>query len=218
MNHIYTCFPFEFCVWHFVFVCILKVYVFVLTFVENTFLRITSLQERTLYRHKYPRKKEIINFINSWCKSSSLPFSSCFSCHHHLFFLRQTKRWEPVLVAHPCVQEQKEMLHYFKTYCLNNLHLVVHDVCIFNCKMTALLFHVINRFVLLYICPAIDHCWHQNVWRTKTWHKVQSSVPWMCLPHFEVGTHQSVCIIQFIMDPCVFYFPAAEFQNILNWG
>ena len=96
------------------------------------------------------------------------------------------------------------MLYYFKTYCLNNLHLVVHDVCIFNCKMTALLFHVINRFVLLYICPAIDHCWHQNVWRTKTWHKVQSSVPWMCLPHFEVGTHQSVCIIQFIIDPCVF--------------
>ena len=23
-------------------------------------------------------------------------------------------------------------------------------------------------------------------------HKAQSSVPWMCLPHFEVGTHQSV--------------------------
>ena len=141
-------------------------------------------------------------------------FMSSSSC-----FIWQTKRWEPVLIAYPCVQEQKEMLHYFKTYCLNNLHLVVHDVCIFNCKMTALLFHVINRFcVVVHLSSNRSLLTSKCVKNKNMTHKAQSSVPWMCLPHFEVGTHQSVCIIQFIIDPCVFYFPAAEFQNILNWG
>ena len=43
MNYICACFPLEFCLWHFVFVCILKVYVFVLTFVDSASLRIWPL-------------------------------------------------------------------------------------------------------------------------------------------------------------------------------
>ena len=49
------------------------------------------------------------------------------------------------------------------------------------------------------------------------------SVPWMNLPYFDIKSNQSVCIIQLIIqiiiiDPYVFDFLAAEFQNILNWG
>ena len=57
----------------------------------------------------------------------------------------------------------------------------------------------------------------------KVAHEVQSSVLQMYLPHFDVRIHQNVHIIQFIglimiIDPYVFYFLAAELQNILNSG